>query len=183
MVEFPPYNFIHYFSSPKTQPREKHTRYFLLSTEPLQNHIRMPPSSHSESASDPAFDSLWWKRVIHDESFLSLLAFGFSTEINKMKLGDLKAYLIIWNVTAATLFPPLSPIKESERPKDFVTVVFHATGIQAALVWNIIVVLIHVICQMHNKHEVLSLLKKKVCRISAPIFNPKNHGKDKGACK
>lgn len=38
-----PYNFIHYFSSPKTQSREKHTRYFLLSTEPLQNHIRLPP--------------------------------------------------------------------------------------------------------------------------------------------
>lgn len=40
--------------------------------------------------------------------------------------------------------------------------VVHATGIQAALVWNIIIVLIHVICQMHNKHEVLSLPKKNL---------------------
>lgn len=64
-------------------------------------------------------------------------------------------------MTAATLFPPLSPIKGSESPKDIVTMVVHATGIQAALVWNIIVVLIHVICQMHNKHEVLSLPKKR----------------------
>lgn len=91
------YNFTHCFSSPKTQPRKKHPRYFLLSTKPLQNRLKLPPSSHSKNASDPAFDSLWWKRVIHDESFLSLLAFGFSAdfEINKTKLGDLKAYLII----------------------------------------------------------------------------------------
>lgn len=97
VVEFP-HTILHTaFPPQRLSPGKNTLGIFLLSTKPLQNRLKLPPSSHSKNASDPAFDSLWWKRVIHDESFLSLLAFGFSTdfEIKKTKLGDLKAYLII----------------------------------------------------------------------------------------